>query len=285
MSTASLPEHWYSMCVYTRTMMFLLQVTGLLPVSSSKSTVTGVVLRRCPFRTSYSIGLVILCCAIYVVKCWSILLDASSPSFYWTALKYRTEVILAVVNFFSTFGCCIVALYLAIFEVDRKICLLERLSNVDSIIRRKPAPLKTRPIVFISIIQGSALVVVNIILVPSKIHDVASQFSKLVNTCALLEFMEIILTIKDRFQLVNKLLVEVVLKPQHNTVAALPVVETPGVTQPQLTNISCLCKVHWTLSRLLLDTAVLYGPLILVMTIYIFFHLIFLPYYLFLLQR
>lgn len=265
----------------------MLQFCGLLPISLTCFTLRGEVVQNYKCHTIYSILLALFFCIIYFLRIWAILVDMSTPSFYWTALKSRAEVFLAIANFFSTFICCIVSFYLAIFRLKGKIVLLKRLKEVDFILQKFTFH-RPRILSFFNIFLVIALLVINIISVSNTFVDAAAQVSKLINTLALLEFMEIILNINDKFKMLNKLAVDVVLKSQSKHMVwtvILPSVETSNIPQSKTLNVSKLSEIHWNLCRLILDTADLYGPLLVVMMVYLFTHLIFLPYYLFLLQR
>lgn len=274
--------------MYCRTMFFLLQLVGLLPVSLTHLPLGGEVIQHSTFLTMYSILLALFFCIIYYLRMWVILIDMTAPSFYWSALKTKAEIFLAVANFFSTFLCCIVGLYLAIFRQHEKTILLESLKEADLLLHKKFSFSKPRVISFINILQVIALIVVNIIVVSSTFIDATAQLSKVINTFALIEFMEIVLLMKDKFELVNKLAVDIVSQSQSKSVlwtVVLPSVENYNVPSSAALNISKLSEIHWTLCRLVLNTAALYGPQLVVIMVYLFTHLVFSPYYIFLLQR
>lgn len=273
--------------MYSKILFFMLQLVGLLPVSLSIFSIKREVVHNSVWRIIYSILCALFFSIIYFLRIWIILIDMATPSFYWSTLKSRAEVFLAIANFFSTFLCCIVSFYLAIFRIQEKIALLKSLKEADFLLHKKFTFYKPTVLSFFNIFHVSALIVINTISGSSTFVDATAQLSKLINTFALLEFMEIVLIIKRKFIILNRLVADTVLQRQskHTVWTSLPSVEISRTTECKTLNVSKLSEIHWTLCRLVLNTADFYGPQLVVMMVYIFTHLIFIPYYLFLLQR
>ncbi|KAG8291928.1 gustatory receptor [Homalodisca vitripennis] len=219
------------------------------------------------------------------MRIWTVLRNIRAASFFWANLPTTVSVITAVVSLLSTSLCIFVCLWLAIFRIEQKIAILEKLREIDFVLH-KEGPYKTRIISYLVIIHIVICILCSLKFFYNILsYDSIAQLGKVIITCALLEFLELTLSIRDNFQLVNKRVLEVVKLDQYKRSiwdSTLPCIETIAAPRQHTLSIPRLNEIHWSICSVVHDLSDTYGPYLISMVVFLFTHLIFNPYNLFL---
>ncbi|KAG8279853.1 gustatory receptor [Homalodisca vitripennis] len=194
---------------------------------------------------------------------------------------------MSVCSSLSTFLGAIVCLFVALLRSSKKILLLERLKEIDFQLHRNAPSHNTRVISYVALVYCCIMVIYDVIehfnILP--IYAISVSF-KIVIMCGLIEVMELVLSVKDRFQLINQRVEELVMRSRTKQLlwtVPLPCVEAfPNPPVMSLT-IPGLSETHWSLCCIVYDINVVYGCQMVALMVFIFAHLVFYPYFFFLL--
>lgn len=204
----------------------------------------------------------------------------SSP--FWRKLNW-TVVTLGTANDISTYFCTLYCLWIAIKKAQEKINILEKLREIDFLLRMKKLSKKMRlaPLLALHMLL---VLVGNQIMFPGFNVNSFSQFGKLIKTCAVVELIELVLSIKDRFQLVNERLVEVVTRRKSSmalwTMLDLPSVEVISTNSSSTLSISDINLIHWKLCKVVHHINLVFGSVFVFIVINSFCQFIFTSYFL-----
>ncbi|KAG8276660.1 gustatory receptor [Homalodisca vitripennis] len=202
--------------------------------------------------------------------------------------RYLTTIslIMSVCSSLSTFLGAIACLSVALLRSSKKILLLERLNEIDFQLHRKGPSHNTRVISYVALVYCCIIVTYDVIehFNIVTIYAISVSF-KIVIMCGLIEVMELVLSVKDRFQLINQRVEELVMRSRTKQLlwtVPLPCVEAfPNPPVMSLT-IPGLSETHWSLCCIVYDINVVYGCQMVALMVFIFAHLVFYPYIFFL---
>ncbi|KAG8276662.1 gustatory receptor [Homalodisca vitripennis] len=193
---------------------------------------------------------------------------------------------MSVCSSLSTFLGAIACLSVALLRSSKKILLLERLNEIDFQLHRKGPSHNTRVISYVALVYCCIIVTYDVIehFNIVTIYAISVSF-KIVIMCGLIEVMELVLSVKDRFQLINQRVEELVMRSRTKQLlwtVPLPCVEAfPNPPVMSLT-IPGLSETHWSLCCIVYDINVVYGCQMVALMVFIFAHLVFYPYIFFL---
>ncbi|XP_046674877.1 putative gustatory receptor 28b [Homalodisca vitripennis] len=198
-----------------------------------------------------------------------------------------TSLIMAVSSALSTFLGALVCLSVALLRSSKKILLLERLREIDFQLHRNAPSHNTRVVSYVALVYCCIMVIYDVIehFNYISIYAISVAF-KIVLIFGLVELMELVLSVKDRFQLINQRVEELVMRSRTKQLlwtVALPCVEAFSNPRVMSLTIPGLSETHWSLCCIVYDINVVYGCQMVALMVFIFAHLVFYPYFLFLL--
>ncbi|XP_054265890.1 uncharacterized protein LOC128988540 [Macrosteles quadrilineatus] len=212
----------------------------------------------------------------------------------WKRLIYEAKNRLRFVapqHLFSTFVGSMVPVVVAATSSKQKIQLVDKMREVDFLLHNKLGPPR-KPDSFTTVLPSG--------LLPSRLFWSTAFINEfyLLHTCpahpnllvviifGMLEVMEIVLSVRERFRLVNERVLDLVMRSRSKQLMwtmALPCVET--FTMPQETKMTLpgLSEIHWSLCCIVYDINSIYGCQCVTAMIYLFTYLVYTPYLLFVL--
>lgn len=252
------------MYIYSKTLFHIFRITGILPVFQRPLPFKRKLIRYSTFWISYSIIVLLFLLTISVTRLYLYLNRVRHVQF---TERKTIDSIIAISSANSSQICSFLCLAMAIINIKNKIFILEEIKDIDLLLRIS-SPLRRRRAISYMIIMHT--VITCVYTASSSSHELSfiilnaiNQLCKVVNVCFSVEFMELVLSIKDRLRLVKKKIVEVVTmnesKPMFTT--ALPFIEIPVLPKQKQVALSVeeLNKIHWNICKVVHKICRTYG--------------------------
>ncbi|KAG8270474.1 gustatory receptor [Homalodisca vitripennis] len=273
------------MYVFSPILLHTLQLVGLLPVSLARLPLRGEIARHSNLWLFYSAFLMIVIAVVLCGWVYELFFNTEVPE--QRRYTTTTSLIMAVSSALSTFLGALVCLSVALLRSSKKILLLERLREIDFQLHRNAPSHNTRVVSYVALVYCCIMVIYDVIehFNYISIYAISVAF-KIVLIFGLVELMELVLSVKDRFQLINQRVEELVMRSRTKQLlwtVALPCVEAFSNPRVMSLTIPGLSETHWSLCCIVYDINVVYGCQMVALMVFIFAHLVFYPYFLFLL--
>lgn len=250
------------MCIYSKTLFHIFRVTGILPVSQRSLPLKRTLIRYSKFWIFYSFIVLVFLLTICVTHLYLYLNQVRHVEL---TERKTIDSIISVSSVNSSQICSFLCLILVIINIKNKIFILEEIKDIDFLLRMK-SPLRRIRVISYIIIMHTVMTCVYVTISSSHVYSVLTginQLCKVINVCFSVEFMELVLSTKDRLRLVRKKIVEVVTmhesKPMFTT--ALPFVEIPVLLKQKQVALSLedLNKIHWNICKVVHEICKTYG--------------------------
>ncbi|XP_046674876.1 putative gustatory receptor 28b [Homalodisca vitripennis] len=273
------------MYVFSPILLHTLQLVGLWPVSLARLPLRGEIARHSNLWLFYSAFLMVVIAVVLCGWVYELFFNTEVPE--QRRYTTTTSLIMAVSSALSTFLGALVCLSVALLRSSKKILLLERLREIDFQLHRNAPSHNTRVVSYLALVYCCIMVIYDVIehFNYISIYAISVAF-KIVLICGLVELMELVLSVKDRFQLINQRVEELVMRSRTKQLlwtVTLPCVEAFSNPRVMSLTIPGLSETHWSLCCIVYDINVVYGCQMVALMVFIFAHLVFYPYFLFLL--
>lgn len=252
------------MYIYSKTLFHIFRITGILPVSQRSLPFKRKLIRYSKFWIFYS----------FIVLLFLLTVCLTRLHLYFNRIQHvkfterkTIDSIIAISSANSSQICSFLCLAMVIINIKSKIFILEEIKDIDFLLRIKSPLRRRRDISYILIIHT---VTTCAYIASASSHELSfmiltaiNQLCKVVNVCFSVEFMELVLSTRDRLRFVKKKIVEVVTmnesKPMFTT--ALPFIEIPVLPKQKQLELSVeeLNKIHWNICKVVHEICRTYG--------------------------
>lgn len=245
------------MYIYSKTLFHIFRITGILPVSQRSLPFKRKLIRYSKFWIFYS----------FIVLLFLLTVCLTRLHLYFNRIKHvkfterkTIDSIIAISSANSSQICSFMCLAMVIINIKSKIFILEDIKDIDFLLRIKSPLRRRRDISYIMIMHT---VITCAYIASTSSHELSfmiltaiNQLCKVVNVCFSVEFMELVLSTRDRLRFVKKKIVEVV-----TITTALPFIEIPVLPKQKQLELSVeeLNKIHWNICKVVHEICRTYG--------------------------
>lgn len=262
--------------IYSKVTTKILLLIGLFPVSPRSS---GLNVKISKFWMIYS-----MCIFTLFISMFSLGLIFSYKKFnssFWQNVSL-TLATLSTAHDISLCFCSLYSLWIAINRATEKIYILEKLREIDFRLGIKQMSTGLSLIHFL-LFHICLVFITNQVLFPGVTIDNLIQLGIVIKACALMELIELVMSIKKRFQLVNERLVEIVTR-RISTMGLwtldLPSVEVVSTRFSATLTIMDINLIHWKLCKVVQHVNFVFGSSFVFIMVNFFCQFIFNSYYL-----